>query len=79
MGLHKLSAGDGSTYLTRQVAAADDTHSGRGRGRGRHPNNRAIVRQIARDSASRRVQDAATTLGHAYHVYEPSAFHARSP
>ncbi len=30
MGLHKLSAGDGYTYLTRQVAAADDTHRGRG-------------------------------------------------
>lgn len=30
MSLHKLSAGDGYTYLTRQVAAADDTHHGRG-------------------------------------------------
>lgn len=30
MGPHKLSAGDGYTYLTRQVAAADDTHRGRG-------------------------------------------------
>ncbi len=30
MSLHKLSAGDGYTYLTRQVAAADDTHRGRG-------------------------------------------------
>jgi excisionase family DNA binding protein len=29
MSLHKLSAGDGYTYLTRQVAAADDTHRGR--------------------------------------------------
>ena len=30
MSLHKLSAGDGYPYLTRQVAAADDTHRGRG-------------------------------------------------
>ena len=30
MSLHKLSAGDGYRYLTRQVAAADDTHRGRG-------------------------------------------------
>ena len=30
MSLHKLSAGDGYTYLTRQVAAADDTHRGHG-------------------------------------------------
>ena len=30
MSLHKLSAGDGYTYLTRQVAAADDTQRGRG-------------------------------------------------
>jgi hypothetical protein len=29
MSLHKLSAGDGYTYLTRQVAAADDTNRGR--------------------------------------------------
>jgi conjugative relaxase-like TrwC/TraI family protein len=29
MSLHKLSAGDGYTYLTRQVAAADETHRGR--------------------------------------------------
>jgi conjugative relaxase-like TrwC/TraI family protein len=28
MSLHKLSAGDGYTYLTRQVAAADDTNRG---------------------------------------------------
>ncbi|MDP9092590.1 MAG: relaxase domain-containing protein, partial [Actinomycetota bacterium] len=119
MSLHKLSAGDGYTYLTRQVAAADDTHRGRGSlgeyyeqkgespgvwlgsglgslagelpgtvvagtvteeqmcalfGLGRHPNDRAIIRQLARDGASRRVQDAATKLGHAYHFYEPSAF-----
>ena len=119
MSLQKLSAGDGYTYLTRQVAAADDTHRGRGSlgeyyeqkgeapgvwlgsglgslagelpesvvagtvseeqmcalfGLGRHPNDRAIIRRLARDGASRRVQDAATKLGHAYHVYEPSAF-----
>jgi conjugative relaxase-like TrwC/TraI family protein len=30
MSLHKLSAGSGYTYLTRQVAAADDTARGRG-------------------------------------------------
>ena len=30
MSLHKLSAGDGYTYLTRQVAAADATHRGYG-------------------------------------------------
>ena len=30
MSLHKLSAGDGCTYLTRQVAAADDTNRGHG-------------------------------------------------
>jgi len=30
MSLHKLSAGDGYTYLTRQVAAGDDTHRGYG-------------------------------------------------
>lgn len=30
MSLHKLSAGDGYTYLTRQVAAADDTNRGHG-------------------------------------------------
>jgi len=30
MSLHKLTAGDGYTYLTRQVAAADATHRGRG-------------------------------------------------
>ncbi len=30
MSLHKLSAGDGYTYLTRQVAAADDTNRGYG-------------------------------------------------
>ncbi len=121
MSLHKLSAGDGYTYLTRQVAAADDTHRGRGSlgeyyeqkgeslgvwvgsglgslagelpesvvagvvteeqmcalfGLGRHPNDRAIIRQLARDGASYRVQDAATKLGHAYHFYEPSEFHA---
>jgi hypothetical protein len=121
MGLHKLSAGDGYTYLTRRVAAADDTHRGRGSlgeyyeqkgespgvwlgsglgslagdlpktvvagtvteeqmfalfGLGRHPNDLAIIRQLARDGASRRVQDGATKLGHAYHFYEPSAFHA---
>ncbi len=121
MSLHKLSAGDGYTYLTRQVAAADDTHRGRGSlgeyyeqkgespgvwlgsglgslaadlpetvvagavteeqmcalfGLGRHPNDRAIIRHLARDGASRRVQDAATKLGHAYHQYEPSEFHA---
>jgi len=29
MSLHKLTAGDGYTYLTRQVAAADATHRGR--------------------------------------------------
>ncbi len=29
MSLHKLTAGDGYTYLTRQVAAADGTHRGR--------------------------------------------------
>lgn len=29
MGLHKLTAGDGYTYLIRQVAAADDTNRGR--------------------------------------------------
>jgi len=29
MSLHKLSAGDGYTYLTRQVAACDATHRGR--------------------------------------------------
>ncbi len=45
-------------------------------GLGRHPNDRAIIRQLARDCASRRVQDAATKLGHAYHFYEPIAFHA---
>jgi hypothetical protein len=28
MSLHKLSAGDGYTYLTRQVAAVDDTNRG---------------------------------------------------
>ena len=28
MSLHKLSAGDGCTYLTQQVAAADDTDRG---------------------------------------------------
>lgn len=28
-GIHKLTAGDGYTYLTRQVAAGDDTHRGR--------------------------------------------------
>ena len=28
MGLHKLTAGDGYTYLTRQVAAQDATHRG---------------------------------------------------
>lgn len=28
MGLHKLTAGDGYTYLTRQVAAADSTERG---------------------------------------------------
>ena len=121
MSLQKLSAGDGYTYLTRQVAAADDTHRGRGSlgeyyeqkgespgvwlgsglgslagdlpqsvvagvvteeqmcalfGLGRHPNDRAIIRQLARDGASGRVQDAATKLGHAYHLYEPSEFHA---
>ena len=31
MGLHKLTAGDGYTYLTRQVAAHDVTEGGRGR------------------------------------------------
>ena len=41
-------------------------------GLGRHPNDRAIIRQLAREGASRRVQDAATKLGHAYHLYEPS-------
>ncbi|CAN5526672.1 hypothetical protein BH10ACT8_BH10ACT8_07330 [soil metagenome] len=120
MSLQKLSAGDGYTYLTRQVAAADDTHRGRGSlgeyyeqkgespgvwlgaglgslagelpvsvvtgvvseeqmcalfGLGRHPNDRAIIRQMARDGATRRVQDSATKLGHAYHQYEPNAFH----
>jgi conjugative relaxase-like TrwC/TraI family protein len=30
MSLHKLSAGDGYTYLTRQVAAGDDTNRGHG-------------------------------------------------
>ena len=30
MSLHKLSAGDGYTYLTRQVAASDDTNRGYG-------------------------------------------------
>ena len=30
MSLHKLSAGDGCTYLTQQVAAADDTNRGHG-------------------------------------------------
>lgn len=30
MSLHKLSAGSGYTYLTRQVAVADDTARGRG-------------------------------------------------
>ncbi len=30
MSLHKLTAGDGYTYLTRQVAALDATHRGRG-------------------------------------------------
>ncbi|MGN6243834.1 MAG: MobF family relaxase [Motilibacteraceae bacterium] len=30
MSLHKLAAGSGYTYLTRQVAAADDTARGRG-------------------------------------------------
>ena len=30
MSLHKLSAGDGYTYLTRQVAAGDDTNRGYG-------------------------------------------------
>src|ERR1019366_5024275 len=29
MSLHKLTAGGGDTYLTRQVAAADATHRGR--------------------------------------------------
>ena len=29
MGLHKLTAGDGYTYLIRQVAAGDDTNRGR--------------------------------------------------
>lgn len=29
MGVHKLTAGDGYTYLLRQVAAADATHRGR--------------------------------------------------
>ena len=28
MGLHKLTAGDGYTYLTRQVAAHDSTEKG---------------------------------------------------
>ena len=28
MTLHKLTAGDGYTYLTRQVAAADATNRG---------------------------------------------------
>lgn len=28
MGLHKLAAGSGYTYLTRQVAAGDDTNRG---------------------------------------------------
>jgi len=28
MSLHKLTAGDGYTYLTRQVAAADSTERG---------------------------------------------------
>src|SRR5215475_12937028 len=28
MGLHKLTAGDGYTYLTRQVAALDSTEKG---------------------------------------------------
>ena len=28
MSLHKLTAGDGYTYLTRQVAAQDATHRG---------------------------------------------------
>jgi hypothetical protein len=28
MSLHKLTAGDGYTYLTRQVAAADATDKG---------------------------------------------------
>jgi hypothetical protein len=43
-------------------------------GLGRHPNDRAIIRQLARGGAPRRVQDAATKLGHAYHVYGPSEF-----
>src|SRR5690349_12854958 len=30
MGLHKLTAGEGYTYLTRQVAAQDVTDRGRG-------------------------------------------------
>ena len=29
MSMSKLTAGDGYTYLTRQVAAADATHRGR--------------------------------------------------
>ena len=34
MTLHKLTAGDGYTYLTRQVAASDATESGIQRPRG---------------------------------------------
>jgi conjugative relaxase-like TrwC/TraI family protein len=121
MSLHKLSAGDGYTYLTRQVAAADDTHRGRRSlgeyyeqkgespgvwlgsglsslagdlpasvvggtvaeeqmfalfGLGRHPNDRAIARELMSAGASLRVMDGATKLGHAYHGYEPSKFQA---
>lgn len=45
-------------------------------GLGRHPSDRANIRRIPRDGASHRVQDAATKLGHAYHFYEQSEFHA---
>ena len=44
-------------------------------GLGRHPNDQAIIGQLARDGASYRVQNAANKLGHAYHLYEPSEFH----
>jgi hypothetical protein len=45
-------------------------------GLGRHPNDRAIARELMSAGASLRVMDGATKLGHAYHGYEPSKFQA---
>lgn len=50
MSLHKLSAGSGYTYLTRQVAAGDVTARGRG-SLGAYYAERRVPRRLARDRA----------------------------